>query len=113
MFNGTLDGTTQTHTASAESTPSLEHSSGKVIQCRQCSEHFDKNTVYCPRCHCWNDRSLLTLALRIFAAVIFLAAVSWTVRTILKADRAPAANGRLQPMPKSSPSNANQPELRF
>ncbi|MEO6787242.1 MAG: hypothetical protein ABI318_14010 [Chthoniobacteraceae bacterium] len=84
-----------------------------MIQCRQCSEQFTKVTVFCPRCHRWNDRSPLALGIRILAVAIFIAATSWTVWIILHADRSPAMTGSLKPMPEESPANTNQPDVRF
>ena len=85
----------------------------KTIQCRQCSEHFSIGTMICPRCNRWNDRSLVAFSLKILAAVIFIGTVSWTAWAISKIDDPPRINGSLKPLPKSPPTVAGQPDLRF
>ena len=113
MFDVIAGRPTPENSQAAAPTPPLDHPAQNLIQCRQCSEQFAKATVFCPRCHRWNDRSMLALSVRIFAVVLFIAAISWTVWAILKADRPPTLDGSLQPLSKGSPASANQPDVRF
>ena len=83
-----------------------------LLPCRQCSEVFEKVTVFCPRCHRWNDRSPLALALRVCAVLLFVATVWWTVWAISHADQSPSADASIAPLPTGKPGT-DQTDIRF
>lgn len=83
-----------------------------VIQCRQCSEHFPKATVTCPRCNRWNDRSPRAFVFKSLIIAVFIATVSWTVWAIVKSENAPKPEPRVISVP-DVPAGANQADIRF
>ena len=113
MLDATLGKSTAVTPQAAASGAALDKPAQEIIQCRQCSEHFVKSTVVCPRCNRWNDRSPLTLALRIFVAVVFVAVISWTAWAVTKIEDPPRMDGALKPLPKASSGSAGSPDLRF
>ena len=60
-----------------------------LLPCVQCSEHYARVTVFCPRCHRWNHRSPLAITLRVLTVTIFIATVAWTVWFISKVENSP------------------------
>ncbi len=83
-----------------------------IIQCRQCSEHFHKSTITCPRCNRWNDRSPRALAIKILIITVFIATVSWTIWAIVKSEAVPRPEPRVLSVP-DVPAGTNQADIRF